>query len=91
MRFMSSNTDAIAASPLALSSLHNSTAQRVPMMASLRVIHSACAAPGNKRSRKRANKRRNPMARARSKVHVWHVHGGDYAACVKLAALKECI
>ena len=89
MRFMSSNTDVIAASPFAWSSLHNSTAQRVPMMASLRVIHSACAALGQQRST--ANKRRNPMARARSKVHVWHVHGGDYAACVKLPAhLDTC-
>jgi hypothetical protein len=67
MRFMSSNTDEIAASPFALSSLHNSTAQRVPMMDSLRVIHSACAAPGKKST---ANKRRNPMAKALSKVHA---------------------
>ena len=90
MRFMSSNTDVMAASPFALSSLHNSTAQRVPMMASLRVIHSACAALGQEAAA-RANKRRNPMARARSKVHVCAVHGGDYAACVKLPAqLDTC-
>ena len=41
MRFMSSNTDAIAASPRAGSSLHSSTEQRVPMMFSLRVSHPA--------------------------------------------------
>ena len=37
MRRMSSNTDVMAASPFARSSLHSSTAQRVPMMDSSRV------------------------------------------------------
>jgi hypothetical protein len=74
IRRMSSNTDATAASPLARSSLHSSTEQRVPMMFSLRVIHSARANPGTST---RPNKTRwNPIARVRSKMHVC----GDMAA-----------
>src|SRR5678815_4831023 len=85
IRRMSSKTDVMPACPFAASSLHNSTAQRVPMMASSRVIHSARAAAGSNTSTQQS---RNPLLHMRSNglsdVGMAEImrHGTGNTACI---------